>query len=37
VWKGYVSASKLPTKAQMREYRLAWLDALIQELEAKGD
>ena len=37
VWKGYVSAAQLPTKAQMREYRLAWLDELIQELEARGD
>lgn len=37
VWKGHVKASAMPTKDQMREYRLAWLDALINEFEAKGD
>lgn len=37
VWKGYVKVDAMPTKEQMREYRLAWLDALINEFEAKGD
>lgn len=37
VWKGYVTVDKKPNKEQMRPYRLAWLDALIQECEAKGD
>ena len=37
VWKGHVKVSAMPTKEQMRTYRLAWLDALIQECEAKGD
>ena len=36
VWKGYVKVGAMPTQAQMREYRVAWLDSLIAELAAKG-
>lgn len=39
VWKGYVKLKDIPDgdSKVMREYRLAWLNALIQECEAKGD
>ena len=37
VWKGYVTVDNMPNSKQMREYRLAWLTALIEELEAKGE
>lgn len=37
VWKGHVKVDQVPTKEQMREYRLAWLDELIKECETKGD
>lgn len=37
VWKGHVKLGNWPTKWQMREYRLAWLDELIKECKAKGD
>lgn len=37
VWKGYVKLGNMPTKEQMRQYRLAWLDELIKECKAKGD
>lgn len=37
VWKGYVTVDNMPTIMQMREYRVAWLTALIKELEAKGE
>lgn len=37
VWKSYVTVDDMPNSKQMREYRLAWLTALIEELEAKGE
>lgn len=37
VWKGHVKASAMPTREQMRQYRLAWMDELIREFKAKGD
>lgn len=37
VWKGHIKLGNSPTKEQMRQYRLAWLDELIKECKAKGD
>ena len=37
VWQGYVKVDAMPTQAQMRAYRVAWLDELIKECAAKGD
>lgn len=37
VWKKHVKPSAMPTRKQMRTYRVQWLTALIKEFEQRGD